>query len=336
MISTGQPNITRDEILKHVNEPDIIGHYLGITHIPCLIHSPLRADKNPSFYLYSPNGTEVNYIDLSTHDRGSCMNLLTKVLNITKAELYTKIRKDLVNMNKVSCVKGSYTPKVSVGHHSELKTKVREWRDYDIEYWGSFGITLDVLKWAEVYPISHKFIIQDGNTMTFSANKYAYTFIERKEGKVTQKVYQPFNREGYKWQNSHDKSVLGLWSKLPPKGENVCICASVKDALCLICNMKIPCICLQGEGYPISDTASLELRKRFRHIFICLDNDKPGIENAQRLVNQHGFINIEIPQFANGKDISDFYKANGKEIFVNTFKELIKEALEAYYNELPF
>lgn len=336
MISTGQPNITRTEILKHVTEPDIIGYYLGITHIPCLIHSPLRADKNPSFYLYSPNGIEVNYLDLSTQDRGSCMNLLTKVMHISKAELYRKILDDLINMHKISCTKGSYIPKVSIGQHSEVKTKIREWRDYDIEYWNSFGITLDILKWAEVYPISHKFIIQNGNTMTFSANKYAYTFIERKEGKITQKIYQPFCTCGYKWQNSHDKSVLGLWSKLPKSGDKVCICASVKDALCMICNMHIPCICLQGEGYPISNTASLELKKRFHNVLVCLDNDKPGIENAQRLVNQHGFINIEIPQFANGKDISDFYKANGKEIFISTFTMLINEAIEAYHNDLPF
>ena len=172
--------------------------------------------------------------------------------------------------------------------------------------------------------------------MVFRADKYAYTFVERKEGRITHKFYQPFNTKGYKWQNSHDKSVLGLWAKMPPTGDAVCICSSVKDALCLMANIHIPCICLQGEGYPISDTAAKELKRRFTDVFICLDNDEAGLKDAYKLSESTGFINVVIPSFDEGKDISDYYRAYGETSFKTFFGKLISEAREEYYNELPF
>jgi hypothetical protein len=218
----------------------------------------------------------------------------------------------------------------------ELKCRIREWRDYDIEYWASYGIDLQWLKWAEVYPISHKIIVRDGREMVFGADKYAYVFVEHKEGRTTMKFYQPFNTRGYKWQNNHDKSVLGLWSKMPEKGKAVCICSSVKDALCLMSNLYIPCICLQGEGYPMSDTAVKELKRRFTDVYLCLDNDETGKSDAFKLSEKHGFINVVIPDFPEGKDISDYMKAYGRETFKTFFTKLFLDAKEEWYNELPF
>lgn len=337
MISNGQPTISRNEILEQINEADILGFYLGIECIPTLINSPLRVDKKASFSLYSPNGIEVNYIDFSTGDKGSCMGLLMKMWNCDRCTLYKRIQKDLLNMKKINCTKGNYTPRgVTIRSKSEIQSVKRPWKDYDKEYWESYGITIPILEWANVYPISHKIIISNGKSNQFVADKYAYTFVEFKEGRVTQKLYQPFNKDGYKWQNSHDKSVLGLWTKMPDKGKAICICSSVKDALCLINNLKIPCICLQGEGYPISDTAVKVLRERFTDIYLCLDNDEAGIKDAEKLATQHNFINVTIPQFNGGKDISDFYKVNGHKVFVETFTKLFTEAYYNHYNELPF
>lgn len=59
----------------------------------------------------------------------------------------------------------SYTPCAvrstnSYNKDTDLQCKVRDWRNYDVEYWASYGITLEWLKYAEVYPISHKIIIK--------------------------------------------------------------------------------------------------------------------------------------------------------------------------------
>ena len=340
MISSGRPSSCKKMFTDKVSEADVLGYYLGISSIPCLIVSPFRQDSKPSLAFYSPNGKEVNYIDFGSKERGSMISFLMKLWGLDYNSTIDKIIKEVVMKDHIQYKENSNNPTISkVTVHSsnvELKCRIREWRDYDIEYWASYGIDLQWLKWAEVYPISHKIIVRDGREMVFGADKYAYVFIERKEGRTTMKFYQPFNTRGYKWQNNHDKSVLGLWSKMPEKGKAVCICSSVKDALCLMSNLYIPCICLQGEGYPMSDTAVRELKRRFTDVYICLDNDETGIFDALKLSEKHGFINVVIPDFPEGKDISDYMKAYGRETFKTFFTKLFLDAKEEWYNELPF
>ena len=150
--------------------------------------------------------------------------------------------------------------------------------------------------------------------------------MEFKEGRTTLKIYQPFNKNGFKWSNRHDKSVISLWTKVPKEGKAVCICSSLKDALCLWVNTGIPALAIQGEGYGISDTAIHELKRRFEKVYICLDNDKTGLKDAVILTKKTGFINVVLPQFEGGKDISDYFKAlNNKKQFKQTILKLFKD-----------
>lgn len=218
---------------------------------------------------------------------------------------------------------GTYTPceirdMVSHRGNTDLQCKVREWRKYDIDYWESYGVPLEWLKYAEVYPISHKIVISNGKRYVFGADKLAYAFVEHKEDKVTLKIYQPFNKSGRKWSNKHDRSVISLWTKIPERGDKVVICSSLKDALCLWANTGIPAIAVQGEGYGMSDTAISELKKRFNSVYILFDNDEAGLLDGKKLAEQTGFTNIILPQFTGGKDVSDLYKSVGKQKFIET------------------
>lgn len=326
MISKGRKSEEYIDI-SHIREADIAAYYLGIRSIPCLISSPLRQDKNPSFSLFSNDGREVGYIDYGTKEHGSIINLLMKIWNCSFIEAKRKIANDLgdsaLNISTSITNRVPIIPIHSKSSSIILQCKVREWRKYDIEYWESYGITLKWLKYADVYPISHKIVIKNNISYTFGADKYAYAYVEFKEGKTTIKIYQPFNKNGYKWSNNHDKSVISLWTKVPKEGDIICICSSLKDALCLWSNTGIPSIAIQGEGYNISDTAINELKRRFKQVFICLDNDEVGIKDAQLLSEKTGFTNIVLPQFNGGKDISDLYKfLHNKELFYKTILNL--------------
>lgn len=323
MISKGKVSEEPYENLGSLTEADIAAYYLNISSIPSLINSPLRMDNKPSFSIFSPDGVNVNYRDFSTGECGRIWTLLTKMWNCSYREVQRRVYNDLGNK--------SYGTKVGVGNFSrrgrikinpllDLQCRIREWRDYDIEYWASYGISIDWLKYADVYPISHKIVIKDGGDIVFGADKYAYAYVEFKGGKVTLKIYQPFNTKGFKWANRHDKSVISLWTKVPETGDKVCICSSLKDALCLWANTGIPALAIQGEGYGMSDTAVSELKRRFKKVYICLDNDEPGLKDAEILASKTGFINVVLPQFEGGKDISDMYKVLGNK---KKFKETI-------------
>lgn len=334
MICKGSKSQEPYEDLGDLTQADIAAYYLNIKSIPSLIHSPLRQDNKPSFALYCPKGTEVNYRDFSTGESGTIWSLLMKMWNCSYREANAKVYDDLGNR--------SYGTKVGVGNFAtrhykinsyiDLKCKVREWRDYDLEYWGSYGISLKWLKYADVYPISHKIIIKEGTSYAFGADKYAYAYVEFKEGKVTLKIYQPFNKNGFKWSSNIDKSVWSLWTKIPERGNNLIISSSVKDCLNIMCNLKIPSICLQGEGYLPKPKVMEDLKSRYKNIIVFFDNDfnnpnNPGHKDAENLCKEYTLKMVEIPKEYKSKDPSDLFKNYGKTKYLEIMKEILKDAL---------
>lgn len=197
---------------------------------------------------------------------------------------------------------------------TKIQVVVRPWHDYDYEYWESYGIGKKWLKYAEISPISYKIITkkenpQDkGKRYIFPAEKYAYVYVEHKEGETQLKIYQPFNTKGFKWCSSMDSSVISLWTKVPEYGDRIVICSSLKDALCLSSQLHIPAIAPQGEGYSMSDKAISELKRRYGKVFICFDTDKAGKVDSKKLAEKTGFINV-IPDLGKEKDFSDYYKS---------------------------
>ena len=340
-ISKGKSSVSLDDILSKVTEADILSYYLGVTEVPCIINSPLRQDRRPSFGLYSTNGRRIFYIDLATKDSGGLFDLLGHMWGTDYISTLTRVNEDISKFCGSTNVH-SYTPCTvrstsSYNKDTDLQCKVRDWRDYDIEYWASYGITLEWLKYAEVYPISHKIIIKDGHRYVFGADKYAYAYVEHKEGKVTLKIYQPFNKAGYKWSNKHDKSVISLWTKVPEYGDKICICSSLKDALCLWANANIPSLSIQGEGYNMSDTAISELKRRYKEIYILLDNDEAGLKDGLSLSESTGFTNVVLPKFEGGKDISDAFKILGKEKWLKLIVPLFNSSRpQEDWDDLPF
>lgn len=325
-VSRGRTNLTSEEILSRVSEAQLLARYLGVTQVPTVISSPLRQDIHPSFGLSSPDGKKIFYRDFATGETGDLFKLLGRMWNMSFIQVLTFISQDSFGTIRPADVETSkeHVHSTIYAGNTKLEIRVKEWTEEDRQYWLSYGIPQELLVKANVYPISHYFITKNDFTMTLKADQYAYAFVEFKEGNLTIKVYQPFNKYHFKWISKHDRSVLGLWRMMPAKGDRVCICSSVKDALCLTANTGIPAICLQGEAYGISETAQRILKERFEKVFICLDNDEPGRRDADKLQQDTGFINIELPQFEGGKDISDLYKVMNnpeefKTIMLNLF-----------------
>ncbi len=327
---TSSSTISKTEIFSKFSEAQVISTVLPeVTEIPCLICSPLRVDKHPSFRIYLSEHNHIRYIDYASGDKGTLLDLLCQYWNCSFNQALDKICQLMIRNDNVTIkpkqIK-TFTRKES-DSMSKIEVKVRPWREYDYQYWASYGITKPWLKYAEIYPISYKIITkrdsQTGKTnkYIFPADKYAYCYVNRKEGKLSLKIYMPFNTKGFKWCSKADKSVIDLWDKIPEYGDRVIICSSMKDALCISCNLHIPTLALQGEGYTMSQTAINELKRRYKKVFISFDVDAPGIEDANKLAEATGFINV-IPSLGECKDYSDAFKAYGKEWFIDNMKNL--------------
>ena len=341
MVSKGKNSVSFKEIQEKVSDAALVWHYLGVDKLPCFIQSPLRQDNRPSFGLYSRDGKRIYYTDLATKERGGIYDLLSQMWHCSYNDVLSRIQKEFLTPDgkaNITLLSAPRSAKEIITHEdSQIDVKVREWRQYDIDYWSSYGVPLEWLKYAEVYPISHKIVTKNGIKSVFIADKLAYAFIEHKDGKTTIKVYQPLSKEKrYKWANKHNRSVISLWTKIPKTGERVVICSSLKDALCFWANTGIPALALQGEGYGMSETAISELKRRYKQVYILFDNDKAGIENGRKLSLATGFINLTLPFFEGGKDVSDLMKCKGKEAFISIIASLFNPKSTAITDNCPF
>lgn len=330
MIKSGIYSINKQQILDIISEEDLIEKYFGVSSFPKKMNSPLRKDIKPSFGFFF-SGNKPLWKDFSTGESGDIFDLLGLYWGISYNKTLSRIFEDIKN---IPC----YTKSPTYGknkYHSKithLGIKVREWTKEDLQYWESYGISLKWLKYAEICPIS-RVIIEKESRRYFNVDKLAYAYIEHKEGKTSFKIYQPFNDKGYKWITNHTRDVVSLWTKVPRAADRIVVCSSVKDALCLSAGTGIPAIALQGEGYSMSKSAIQSLKARYKEIFIILDNDAPGIKDAEKLASITGFTNIILPDYG-AKDISDLYKKiNNKERFKDLILSLFNINIKNYNHE---
>jgi len=325
VVGTTHASVSLDEIFSKRSELDILSSYFSVKRLPCLISSPLRKDTHPSFCLYMDKLHRVRYIDYATNDHGNLIDFLCQYWRCTFAQAVTRIYDDITNATGLHIQPSQRGRRITVSS-TEFEVKVRPWEAHDLDYWASYGITPEYLAYAEIYPISHKVVTKkDDNGKTsksvFKADKYAYVFVERKEGKLSLKIYQPYNTRGFKWNSKMDRSVISLWTKIPEKGERVVICSSLKDALCVSCQLGIPAVALQGEGYSMSRTAIENLKGRYDRIYISFDTDEAGIRDSRRLASRTGFTNV-IPDLGKEKDFSDYYKSLSDKTEFQKLKQL--------------
>ena len=334
-ISNGYPTseMLLDTIFDYKTELDILNFYIGVDSLPAQILSPLRPDRNPSFNIsYNENGNIRFYDFGGTNQKGGIFDLLMDLYKLTFQECLQKVYNEMILGHNLVKIKHNTSIKNNSVHKSEISkinVKVRPLRTHDIEFWGSGGITEEWLSFGDIYPISHMFITKSGKDMVIPCEKYAYAYIEFKDGLPTYKIYQPFS-ENYKWLNNHDRSVWDLWSKLPETDENIIITSSRKDALTIWANTGIPSTSGQAESVTFKGNVMDQIKSRFKNVFVLYDNDFDKPENYGRiygkeLADKHNLIQIEIPEFYESKDPFQFRQKHGKEIFKNTFNFLINE-----------
>lgn len=322
--------IGKETLLNKVSEYDILNFYLNVKKLPSTIPSPLREDKHPSFYLYESGGS-IFFKDFAKNESGHLFKLLSLLWgNISFPKVLKQIEKDIL---KNSFMYKTFTKAPNTKKNKPIKIKleckIRPYEQRDIDYWESYGISKKWLDRAEIYPVETIFYTKDDKTALVKADKHAYCFVERKDRKISIKIYQPFNTKGYKWAGNMDSSVWSLWTKLPKTGDKLIIASSMKDCLNIWANTGIPCTCLQGEGYLPKEKIINQLKERFKRIIVFYDNDfskeeNPGRQFSLSLADKFHLDRVEIPEEYNAKDPSDLYKLYGKEKYLSIIKPLIQ------------
>lgn len=298
MISRGRPCISATKLYSRISSEELVRRYVGVEFIPSLIHSPLRHDDHKSFSLFYASDGSVLFKDHATGVAGDAIALLSLMWNTSRDETISRIWKECDCSSRDAA---PIKPKEIIP--TSIQIKPRDATAQDIDYWNSYGIPHNWWKHAGIVPVSHFVLIRGSQNMIFKADEYAYAFWS----KTGTKIYQPFSP--MKWLSSQKKDQVQLYTKLPANGDKVCVCSSMKDALCLWANTGIPSIAPQSEGTSMPFVVAEDLKRRFTHQYIMYDNDKAGIGYAIEAAKETGFKNIILPEFKGGKDISDYYKS---------------------------
>lgn len=324
-INVGRLPITLTDVLNRVSEEDILAYYFNIYKIPILISSPLRKDTNPSFSIYYNNSGKIRCYDFGLNKSYGVFDLLMEYLKLDFYGVIERIWYDMCHLS-VTTSKRISRKKIKTSN-VKLEVKTRNFQDYDLAFWNSFGINQEWLRFGRIFAISD-IILTKNNVVTYiPADKYAYVYVEFKDNIQSLKIYQPFNKR-YKWMSDGDSSIWNLWTQLPERGEKLIITSSLKDALCLWANLNIPSCCLQSEIAIPKKKVIDQLKLRFAQIYILYDNDYNKLENtgqirALELSQKYNLINLCIDDWYQAKDPSDFYQKYGRITFQKYFQNLV-------------
>ncbi len=312
-------------MLNRVSEEDILAYYFNIYKIPTLISSPLRKDTNPSFSIYYNNSGKIRCYDFGLTKSYGVFDLLMEYLKLDFQSVIERIWYDMCHLSVTTSKKIS-RKKIKTSN-VKLEVKTRNFQDYDLTFWNSFGINQEWLRFGRIFAISD-IILTKNNVVTYiPADKYAYVYVEFKDNIQSLKIYQPFNKR-YKWMSDGDSSIWNLWTQLPERGEKLIITSSLKDALCLWANLNIPSCCLQSEIAIPKKKVIDQLKLRFAQIYILYDNDYNKLENvgqirALELSQKYNLTNLCIDDWYQVKDPSDFYQKYGRITFQKYFQSLV-------------
>ena len=329
-----------DKILAMVSEEELLQFYFGVTTIPCKINAPYRMDNNPSVGVFFTSDHKLRYKDFGTNESGTVFHLIQKTFGLDVNQTIAKILSDFKTPVNSNHIKQTYNKRSSnyKGVTKNIQVKVRDWKDYDLEFWEKYGVSLPWLKFGEVYPISRIFYEkEDGSVTSYPAEKYAYCYVERKDGKVTLKIYQPLCKDR-KWISKHNNSIWDLWTQLPQYGDILIITSSRKDALCVWENTGIPSVSLQGEGYIPKTHVVNQLKARFKEVYVLYDNDFASKENygrndGKKLCDLFDLKQIEIPESYHSKDPSDLCKNYNRLTVKQVITKLIDESRNKQHTE---
>jgi len=337
--------LNKENILKDIDEYSIFRHYVGNFAVNSIQSSPFRTDTRSSFgVFYSTKYNCLLYKDLAKGRSGDCFALVANEVfpNFTYAEALAQVVIDFGLQLEYVIPRPGFVrnPAARIVNVVDYKNKVikpigikaRRYNLKDYNFWATFGISRQMLKYYNVVPISN-FIY--GRTV-YSAEKYSYAYIEKKDGLTTYKIYQPFS-ENIKFFTDMNASIHAGYTQLPEKGETMLITKSLKDVMSIREICDIPAISVLSETVLVKKSVIEEYKSRFENVIVFFDNDSTGEKMAKEYNQLFDLDTIIVPKgFKGSKDFSDVVKNEGVEAAKHMLENNIWLTIYKELDQLPF
>lgn len=328
-------------ILNKITEFDIFKRYCtNFKKIGEKFSSEFRSDSTPSCIISEFNG-RLWYKDFGTNNKAiDCFSYIMLKYKISFLQALNMLNIDFnlnlnpyVEQNTTSSMIGlSESNNLIINKKSDLSSgttgksfnlNYRNWLQYDVKYWkNQYYVDIPRAESWGIRPISGLKINDKSIPIEFPT--YAYLVDWDSNGKYY-KIYSP-NSKKFKWlTNCKSWHYLGF-NYLPWIGNKLVITKSLKD-IAVLSVFGLPAIAPQSENQIISYEKYINLKNRFKQLYILYDNDKPGKDGAMLTTQTYpDIIPVFIPEESGKKDISDF-------IHKYRYKETHKLINKLFYNE---
>ena len=326
---TFEPKITKEFLLSKNNEETYMTYYLGIPVKKGLFKSPLRSDNHVTCSFFRGKSQNLYFKDFAS---GKCLSFEGVVMEKFSCDYHTALKiiaRDFGYINDAPRKQAiKIQPKFEGEKETFIQIEMKDFTEPELKWWGSFGITKEILGKFKVY--SCKTVFLNSNIYAQSAQHspiYGYYFGKR-ENIEQWRIYMPKRKEFRFIGNVPTKTIQGF-KQLPKSGKLLVITKSMKDVMCLY-SLGIPAIAPNSETQFVSDKVLEELKQRFEHIVLLYDNDLTGVRFTNKIRKQYPELIVSmIPRKTGAKDISDYYHNYGRK----RTQEFIKESINHFKNK---
>lgn len=323
-----QPKVNKDLILSLYSEEQIFSFYIGSeVKSKKLFRSKLRNDKNPTCSIYRNKSGALIYKDFATGQHLNCFAYVMELFNCDYhqavhiiANDFNIIRDSSITRNKGKIISNDF--RIEEKEFSKIQIEKQDFTELELKWWLKFGITPEILKEYNVYSCKHVFL--NGQLIAKSQRHcpiFGY-YGKKYQGFELWRCYFPKRKTFRFITNWMSKKIQG-YDQLPKSGKLLVITKSMKDVMCLY-SMGITAIAPNSETQFVSDTVLEDLKKRFKNIVVFFDNDETGIAFMNKIKKKHPeLVYTWLPRKLGAKDISDFYKENGRKATLNLIKDFV-------------
>lgn len=318
-------DVTSDFILNRVSEDEIYRFYLGHDFkLGKVFHSPFRKDVNPSFSINVTKSKRLSHLDFAdSTKKGGCFDFVMQMNpGFTYSDVLCRIIRDFNLSPDVNARETISFPLLEDSGPKFFQVYTRKFTKADLEYWGFYGITEEILKENDVYSVSRLFI--DRQRIMFPEGDLRFGYFVRELGKW--KIYRPLQNKDLRWRNNIPNTYISGMHKIDDNCKNVVITKAKKDEMVL--SKFLPYVLsVQNESEMSISKANIDmLLQRCGSIYLNFDSDEVGVQ-ACKYYNQFGFKWVNCPKGYKKpdgtaiKDFADLARYHSLDIVINHFKK---------------
>jgi hypothetical protein len=325
--------LSKANVLKYIDDFSIYSFYIGAElELYTKYSSPLRlGDQDPSFSLYYSKykPDKIWFKDGATGVNGDVFTFLEYLLEVNMKSILLQINSDFglgLNDEEMGTFKPHLiktTPIRKEPTKIEITTHSEETDPY-LKYWSDLEVskaTRDKFYARDVkviHYINEVHITIDAKVLTISYEILGHY-----------KIYQPFAERKFKFRNNYLDIYVEGALQLEFKSDFCIITKSTKECMFMWEHFKWEAVAGKSETTPVNPFFMTNvLQKRYKKVFIWLDNDEAGIRaQAQYMEKYPWLIPIVFNDYIEESDPTDLFlnaKAKGvREVALRYIKQLI-------------